>query len=285
MKNKKRICKREYQGILFLLPGLLGVMVFYLLPFCDLVARSFQHTSGNVFCGIDNYRQVIGNRAFQLAAGNTFRFILICLPLLLSVSLFVSVLLQRTGMFGKLCKSAYLVPLTVPAAGVVLLWKLVFDSHGIINGLISFMGGKSIDFMNTDAAFYVLVFSYIWKNLGYDVVLWSAGLSGISESIYEAAKVDGAGAVRCFFNITLPCIRKSAFTIMVISLLNSFKVFREAYQVGGNYPQESIYMLQHLFNNWFRELSIDKMAAGSVLIFGVVFLFVILLQYSWEEED
>lgn len=285
MKIKKGISKRKYKGILFVLPGFLGVIVFYVIPFLDVIIRSFQHTMGNSFCGLENYRQVIENKAFQLAAGNTLRFLVVCMPLLLGLSLIVAVMLQKTELFTKLCKSTYLIPLAVPAAGVVLLWKLVFDYHGILNGLFSYMGVKNIDFMNTNAAFYVLVFSYLWKNLGYDVVLWSAGLSGISESIYEAAKVDGAGAFQRFLWITLPCIRKSAFTIVVISFLNSFKVFREAYLVGGNYPQESIYMLQHLFNNWFRELSMDKMAAGAVLLFLVVFVFVVLLQRNWEEQE
>ena len=131
----------------------------------------------------------------------------------------------------------------------------------------------------------MLVFSYIWKNLGYDVVLWLSGLLGIQESIYEAAKVDGAGAVKTFFYITLPNIRPVAFTIVILSFLNSFKVFREAYLVAGNYPQESIYLLQHVFNNWFSELSMDKMAAGSVLLCSVVAAFVLLLQRSWDRGD
>lgn len=139
--------------------------------------------------------------------------------------------------------------------------------------------------MNSGAAFGVLVFSYIWKNLGYDVVLWIAGLHGIPESIYEAARVDGAGAWKCFFYITLPNIRPVAFTVVILSFLNSFKVFREAYLVAGNYPQEQIYLLQHVFNNWFSELSVDKMAAGSVLLCIVLVVFVLLLQKSWDKED
>ena len=92
----------------------------------------------------------------------------------------------------------------------------------------------------------------------------------------------GAGAVACFFSITLPCIRPISFTIIVISLLNSFKVFREAWMVAGNYPQESIYLLQHLFNNWFRDLAVDKMSAGAVVLSAVILLLVGTLQKSWK---
>ena len=138
--------------------------------------------------------------------------------------------------------------------------------------------------MNTGASFAVLVFSYIWKNLGYTMILWLAGLASVPQSVYEAAEMDGAKKSVQFFKITLPLIRPMIFTIVILSFLNSFKVFREAYLVAGNYPQEDIYLLQHLFNNWFLSLSVDKMAAASVLLAGVIGGFVLILQRLWETE-
>lgn len=276
--------RNKYTGWLFLLPGFLGVLVFYLVPFLDVVRRSFTQAVGGKFVGFSNYKAVLTNQAFLLAAGNTMRFAAVCLPLLILISLGIAVLLQRAGKAAGFLKGAYLVPLAIPAASVVLLWKLLFDNQGMINGLLKSLGLSGRDWMNTGASFGVLVFSYIWKNLGYDVVLWIAGLSMVPQQIYEAARVDGAGEWRCFFKITLPAIRPVAFTIIVISFLNSFKVFREAYLVSGNYPQDSIYLLQHLFNNWFRELSVDKMAAGAVLMALVIFGLVCLLQKSWGRE-
>lgn len=276
--------KQQNIGWLFVLPSLCGVLLFYLIPFGDVVRRSFLQAVGNRWNGLENYRHVLHNQAFRLAAGNTCRFVLVCLPLLLSLSLGIAVLLQgqiRQNWF----KSAYLVPLAIPAASIVLLWNIVFDRSGMLNGLLQLFHIKEKIWMESDAAFGVLVFSYIWKNLGYDIVLWIAGLQGISQSIYEAAKMDGAGAWKCFFYITLPGIRPVAFTIVILSFLNSFKVFREAYLVAGNYPQERIYLLQHVFNNWFGELSVDKMAAGSVLLCTVLVLFVLLLQHSWDKEE
>ena len=185
----------------------------------------------------------------------------------------------------RLLKAAYLVPMAIPAASLVLLWKLMFDKHGFVNGILHLCGIHAVDWMNTGAAFFVLVFSYIWKNLGYTMVLWLAGLSSISPDLYEAAEMDGAGRMTQFFKITLPLIRPLIFTIVVLSFLNSFKVFREAYLVAGNYPQEDMYLLQHLFNNWFTDLSVDKMAAGSVLLALVITVFVLLLQKLWETNE
>lgn len=276
--------KKKHAGIWFVLPGFAGVLVFYLLPFVDVLRRSVMTAVGNQFCGLKNFNTVLENDAFLQASSNTAKFLAVCLPLLLFLSFVVALFLLEAGHLALFFKSAYLVPLAVPAASVVFLWRLIFDAHGLLNSLLDVLGREGADWMNTDAAFGVLVFSYIWKNLGYVVVLWLAGLTSVPETVYEAARVDGAGKWNCLLRITLPCIRPIIFTIVVISLLNSFKVFREAWLVVGNYPQDSMYLLQHLFNNWFRDLSIDKMSAGAVLLSVVIFLLVFLMQKGWEKE-
>lgn len=281
--------RSKWTGLSFLLPGFCGVAVFSLLPFMDVIRRSFVQAVSGRFCGLENYRIVLHNRAFLLAVKNTLRFLLVCLPLLLGISLVLAFLLHAWQMAFhqklRLLKAVYLVPMAIPAASLVLLWKLMFDKHGFVNGILHLCGIHAVDWMNTGAAFFVLVFSYIWKNLGYTMVLWLAGLSSISPDLYEAAEMDGAGRMTQFFKITLPLIRPLIFTIVVLSFLNSFKVFREAYLVAGNYPQEDMYLLQHLFNNWFTDLSVDKMAAGSVLLALVITGFVLLLQKLWERDE
>ena len=275
---------RKNRGIFFLLPSLLGVAIFYVIPYLDVVRRSFLGAVDGTFVGLKNYQTVLTNTAFRLAASNTLRFTLVCMPILITLSLFVAVVLSK-GKHGKLLKSCFLMPMALPAVSVALLWQLLFDKQGLLNGWLSIFGVTGQDWMNTDNAFYILVFSYIWKNLGYDVVLWMAGLSGISESIYEAARVDGASEWKCFTRITLPNLKPALYTITVLSFLNSFKVFREAYLVAGNYPHDTIYLLQHLFNNWFRDMSLDKMAASAVLVSGVIIVLILLLGRMWEERE
>ena len=281
--------RSKWTGLSFLLPGFCGVAFFSFLPFMDVIRSSFVQVVSGRFCGLENYRIVLHNRAFLLAVKNTLRFLLVCLPLLLGISLVLAFLLHAWQMAFhqklRLLKAAYLVPMAIPAASLVLLWKLMFDKHGFVNGILHLCGIHAVDWMNTGAAFFVLVFSYIWKNLGYTMVLWLAGLSSISPDLYEAAEMNGAGRMTQFFKITLPLIRPLIFTIVVLSFLNSFKVFREAYLVAGNYPQEDMYLLQHLFNNWFTDLSVDKMAAGSVLLALVITVFVLLLQKLWETNE
>lgn len=285
-KTKKGNAKayKSMRGFLWILPSFLGVMVFYLLPYADVVRRSFLGAVDNRFVGLENYKTVMGNTAFGLAVKNTFLFTILCIPLLVVIALFCAVALYKSK-YGGIIKSAFLMPMALPAVSVALVWRVLFNSQGLLNHWLADAGIAGNDWMNTGNAFWILLISYIWKNLGYDIVLWMAGLAGISTNIYEAARVDGAGDRQCFFYITLPNLKSSLYTITVLSFLNSFKVFREAYLVAGDYPQESIYMMQHLFNNWFRAFSFDKMAAAAVLESGVLLVLILLLQKAWDSKE
>lgn len=288
MRKKKRTYQNIKQSMVwwaFLLPNLLGVLCFTLLPMLQVLLRSFQSAFGDRWMGFQNYMAVLKNPAFQIAVSNTVRFTLVCVPLLVALSLALALAVRATAFAGGTLRSAFLMPMAVPAASVVLVWKVLFHEKGLINASLLALGGSGVDWMGSAAAFWMLVISYLWKNLGYTVILWTAGLAGIPESVYEAAQVDGANAWQTFLHITLPNLRGSAYTIAVLSLLNSFKVFREAWLVAGDYPHESMYLLQHLYNNWFRELDFDKIAAASVMTSAVVFVLIGFLRKAWDRED
>lgn len=282
MRGKHK--RRGLTGLLFLLPSLIGVCAFVLVPFLDVVRRSFASAVTEEWVGLKNYRDVLGNEAFRLACRNTLRFSVICLPVLLGLSLMIGVALQRRTRLGDLIKTAFLFPMAIPVASIVLVWRTLFEKQGVVNGVLHSWGLSIVDWMGSPTAFWVLVGSYLWKNLGYDIVLWMAGLSGISTAIYEAARIDGAGEWTIFRRITLPCLLPTLFTVSVLSILNSFKVFREAYLVAGDYPHRSMYLLQHLFNNWFRDLSFDRMAAGAVLVAIVILCLIGLLRKGFDRE-
>lgn len=268
----------------FLLPSLIGTAVFTLLPFADSLRRSFFGAVSKEFIGAENYRAVFENEAFRLAVKNTALFTAVCLPVLIGLSFIVACLISRLKAV-KLIRSVLLFPMAVPTAALVMVWKLLFDSSGIINGVLDRFGLETVDFLESRTAFLVLVGSYIWKNLGCTVLLWLTGISAISSSLSEAAQIDGANRVQTVLYIILPNLRPTLYTITVLSFLSSFKVFREAYLVTGAYPHESIYLLQHLFNNWFSNFELDKMAAATVLVFAVIFAAVSLLQRAWDKEE
>ena len=285
---KKTAFQSRYAWIGFLLPSLAGVLIFVLLPFADVVRRSFLTAVTEEWTGLHNYELVFANQAFRLAVKNTVRFTLVCLPLLIGIGLFLSVQLSRLKKV-QLIKSLFLLPMAMPAATVVLIWKMIFAKQGFLNAGLLLAGllpeGAMPDYMGTRASFWVLVFSYIWKNLGYTMVLWLAGIFSVSEGLTEAARVDGATKRQCFWYVIFPNLKGSLYTITVLSFLNSCKVFREAYLVAGSYPHESMYLLQHLFNNWFVNLELDKMAASAVCVGAVLFAVILLLQRLWDHEE
>lgn len=284
-REGKNVKKRKGWGRwLFLLPNLLGVAVFALVPMLEVLVGAFRSAIGGKWVGLQNFRTVVENRAFRLAAWNTGRFMVVCIPLLLCLSLLLALGLRRVW-GGRQLRGAFLLPMAVPAASVVLVWKLLFHQNGLLNAFAQGIHLQTVNWMGSGASFWMLVISYLWKNLGYTVVLWTAALGAVPDSIYEAARVDGASNMQSFFYMTLPNLKGYAYSIGVLSLLNSFKVFREAWLVAGDYPQERMYLVQHLYNNWFRDLDYDKIAAASVLVSVVVFGLIALLRRSWREEE
>jgi len=281
MKVPLTTTKRRGEAIAafaFLAPSFIGILIFFLVPFADTVRRSFYDARGSNFVGLDGYASVLENSAFRLAASNTARFVVICIPLLLIISLIIALVLRSVRSHGRILKTSYLLPMAVPVASIVLLWQVLFHERGLMNTALSFLGADPIDFMESSAAFWVLVFTYIWKSTGYNMILWLAGLDGIRETLYEAARIDGANAWQCFRYVTLPGLLPTAGLVAILSLLNSFKVFREAYLVAGAYPHDSMYMLQHLFNNWFQNLDITRLCAAAVMLCAALLVIILLLQ-------
>lgn len=256
------------KDILFLLPSLLGVLIFVFLPFSDVIRRSFTNVTGEQFTGISNYQTLLTNEAFLLAVKNTGSFIAVCVPLLLSFSLLIACLINAGE--GKFYRNICLLPMTVPIASLVFVWKMMFHRNGFINTFFHI----EIDWINSNYAFFVLTASFIWKNLGYYVVLWLAGLGNIPAGLYEAANIDGATVIQRFYYITLPGLSKMISATFILALTGTLKSYREAYLLAGEYPQQNIYMIQHLFHNWFRDMSIEKMCAGAVILVCIFGLFV-----------
>lgn len=280
MKNEKR----KWQGIGFVLPGFIGIIIFYMIPLTDVVRRSFFLTGSGDFRGLENYIEVLQNSSFRLATWNSVRFSLICVPLLVIMSLHLAICLKSIGKLGKIIKDIYLLPMAVPVVTIALFWKIIFDKNGLLNGILNMAGIDAISWLTTDFAFGVLIISYFWKNIGYCTILWIVALEMIEEEIYEAAKMDGADNSALFCYITLPNIRQQGAVIATLSVINTMRVYREAYLVAGEYPPDSIYFTQHLFNNWFRNLEINKMSAGAVINLAIVLLFVAIF-WKWGKGD
>lgn len=246
-------------------------MIFVGLPFLDVIRRSFFDAMGGRFTGLSNYQTVWSNQAFRLAVSNTVRFLTVCIPLLLAVSFVLALLVHKGDTKHGMFKTSLVLPMAIPVASVVLVWKIFFCTDGILNQFLTVLSGRvwELDWVMGDTAFYVLAVTYLWKNAGYDMLLWLAGMSAIPDSLYEAAKVDGAGAFDNLWYITIPMLRGTLGMVLILSVVNSFRVYREAYLLAGSYPDDSIYLIPHLFSHWFLKLDVQKMSTASVMMTAV----------------
>jgi multiple sugar transport system permease protein len=267
-RRRKRQGQSRITAGCFLAPSLCGVLLFQALPFLDVVRRSFLDAMGRSFVGMANYAAVWGNEAFRMAAKNTLYFFAAAVPALYLVSLALSLLVYRPGAGQRLFKTSLVLPMVLPAAAMALVWRILFCPDGLWNQLLYAFTGKpwEQDWVHGKAAFPILVSTYLWKNIGYGMLLWLAGLSAIPQSLYDAARVDGAGEPAQLRYITLPCLQGTMGLVLVLSVVNSFRVYREAYLLAGSYPDLSIYMLPHLFSHWFLTLDIQKMSTAAVFL-------------------
>ncbi len=283
-----RILKRErWRTFPFLLPSILGVAVFFIAPlFVVLYQSLIDNPFNQSFVGFDNFLSILKNTAFRRAMANTGTFSAVAVPLAVIIPLLFAMLLMKKIPGKSFLRTMLISPLMVPVASVVLIWEVLFHQNGVVNDLLS----TSIDWFKSDFSQITIVLLFLWKNVGYNMILFMAALAGIPKDVLEAAELDGAGAVRTFFRIKLPYLSSSIFFVGILSLINSFKVFREIYLLTGDYPYDTLYMLQHFMNNMFKSLDYQKLSCGAIImavamtvIIGVLFVIDEKLGQSIEE--
>ncbi|MEK8126581.1 sugar ABC transporter permease [Paenibacillus filicis] len=278
MRITRWVNKRTGLALLFLAPSLVGFALFYAIPFVMGLIYSFKdRTVDGVFVGLANYQALLDSASFRKAAWNTASFTLISVPLMLSLSLMLALLLNGSVYLRKWLRTAYILPLVVPVASVVFIWQALFDWNGTLNAGLQWFSLERVDWMKSDGAMVVVAAIYIWKNIGYNMILFLAGIQAIPESYYEIACLEGAGPFTRLRRITLVYLIPTMFFVVLMSIINSFKVFRETYLIAGDYPYDSIYMLQHYMNNMFIALDIQKLTAAATLMVASIVVIVLAL--------
>lgn len=241
--------------ILCLVPSLIGTMIFFIVPYLrvlyySLIDNQFRRN----FVWFDNYIETLGNEYFQLALVNSLLLIVICVPVLIVLALVISLALSFGIRKLRSMRTAFILPMVIPTASVVLIWQSVFTDT------------------STAIPVYLL---FIWKNIGICIVLLTAAFTSIDNSIFEAASLDGAGKFTLHAKITVPMIAPTIFFVALLSIVNSFKIFKESFLFfGTNYPPDHSYTLQYYMNNNFLKLDYQSLATSAVLTSIVVFLIV-----------
>lgn len=270
---------KEFFGkLIFIGPSLVGLLIFYIIPFIWMIFFSFLDNPINKrFIGFANYIDLINNDIYKLAVNNTIVFTLISVPIIVVLSLIIALILSKGVYFQEKIEASLIIPLVVPVASVIMFFDLIFDYYGVLNKLLSLFNVEAINWKDSPYSLLIIILMYIWKNLGYNIILFLAGLSTIPKSYYELASVEGGNSLQKFFKITIVYLSPTTFFVIVISIINSFKVFKEVYLLSGNYPHQRIYMLQHYMNNMFSKLEYTKLVTSAILMAIVVYILVYIL--------
>ena len=248
------------QSMCFLSPSLLGVAVFFIVPFGVVVYYSvIDGVGSHNFVFLDNFIKLFDNSAFLLAAKNTLTFSAWAVPLAVVLSMGLALMLECRIPLKSQFRTFFLSPMMVPVASVVLIWQVLFNFNGTVNEFLMLFGADKIDWLQSEHSQAVVIILFLWKNLGYFMILFMAGLANIPKELLEVADVEGASEAYKFFAIKLRYLSPTVLFVTILSLINSFKVFREVYLLTGDYPYETLYMLQHFMNNTFKSLDYQKL--------------------------
>lgn len=275
--------KDALRSMCFLGPSIIGVTVFFILPFLVVLYYAVIRSPINPeFVFLDNFKDVLGNYAFQTAAKNTARFSLLAVPLAVVLSLALALLLECRIPGKSWLRTFFLSPMMVPVASVVLIWQVVFHQNGTLNNLVAALGGTAVDWLNSPRCQAVIIVLFLWKNLGYYMILFMAALNNIPKELLEVADVEGGGEIHKFFKIKLRYLSPTVLFVAILSIINSFKVFREIHLLVGDHPYEGLYMMQHFMNNTFARFDYQKMAAAAILMAMAMIVLIALL--FWVED-
>ncbi len=274
-RQQRRAARERLMTLPFLFPSLAGVLVFFVLPFLVVIYYSIlDNPISKNFVFLNNYETLINNNAFRMAVKNTLTFSAIAVPLAVVLPLLLAIILMSDVPGKSRFRTMFITPLMVPVASVVLIWQVIFHYNGVLNEITALFGSAPIDWLKSEYGHIVVLVLYLWKNIGYNMILFMSALAAIPRDIIEVAMLEGAGPIRRFFSIKLRYLSSSIVFVALLSLINSFKVFREVYLLTGDYPFDTLYMLQHFMNNTFKSLDYQKLSSAAILM-SVVMIIII----------
>ncbi|WP_100408041.1 carbohydrate ABC transporter permease [Bacillus solitudinis] len=266
----------------FLLPNLLGFLFFIGVPIVASLGISFTEwdlLSSPEWVGFDNYVALMSDRDFWAALGHTFYFIGGYLPLVIVGALAIALILNQKIKGRTFFRAAYFVPVITSWVAVSLIWKWLFNpNYGLVNYALSWIGITGPAWLQDPSwAMPAVILTSAWKDLGFVMVIYLAGLQGISSSYYEAANIDGATSWQKFRHITLPLLSSTTFFVTVISLINSFQVFDQIMIMTDGGPAGSTSVIvERIYNHAFRYFEMGYASAISWILFVIIFIVTII---------
>lgn len=266
-------------AIVLLLPTMVAIVLLFIIPVVQVVAYSFTNynlTTGlRPYNGLGNYTYLFTDDRFFKAIRNTFTFAALKLVIDTSLALGIALMLDSRIPLKKYLRSAFFAPVVVPVVASSLIWIWFFDPGiGPFNQILSFFGLPTSQWLyHEDSALLSIVMFSIWKGLGYNVVLFLAGLQNIPNSYIEAAQVDGAKAHQILWRIKLPLLRPIISFVLMIGIINTFKVFAEVNVMtpkGGPLYSTAL-MVNYIYDTAFTSGRMGRACSASIILFVIIF--------------
>ena len=281
LESVRKLHKNK-MAYLMLSASLLGFLFFYIIPYFISMFYAFvDNPLSKRFVELSNYRDLLNNKYFLRGLKNTIIFMCISIPLNMIISLGLAMICNKIKVFSKYLNLVFLIPLAIPSATTAFFWKQVFSLNGFLNKLLVRFNFGAVDWLNSKYSMYIMVFIFLWKNIGYNMILFIAGLNNIPKSYYECAQIEGASRWQQFRIITLTYLIPTFFLVFIMTFINSFKVFKEIYILTGDNPHENIYILQHFMNNMFMSLNYPKLVSSiSILITIIISMIVVVFIFE-----
>lgn len=237
-----------------------------------------ENTFTRRFVGLSNYFMLLGNNYFRLALKNTFEFTGIGVPLIVLVSFVLAILMVNHSEKMAISRTVFVIPILLPSAALVLIWQVLFCENSFI--MKHFF--NNVEWFHSIGLYKIPIYLFfIWKYTGYNMILFISGFLNISQDIYEACEIDGASCLKKHIYITFPLLLPTTFFVIIISLVNSFKIFKEVFLLYGSYPDKSIYIVQHYMNNHFHKMNYQNLTTGAI-IFAIIVYGIVALGYKTE---
>lgn len=287
MKNKRGVhyfTRRDLVGYLFLLPELLVFSIFFIYPIIRGILLSFVefHVSQSVFVGLENYYSIFRDSLFYKAFWNTTAYTLMILPTGVIIALIISsILFPLSSKLQSFFKAAYYLPGVLSGVVVAITWKWIMDpSNGILNGLLETIGLEGMTWLtHPSTALPSLALISIMGGQGQSIIVLLANMGSIAPSIYESAKIDGAGAVDTFFRITIPLLKPTILYLLVTGLISSYVVFENIYLITGGGPAHSTTTIAYMiYQEAFSFFDFGRASAISTVLF-IFIMTMSLLQF------
>lgn len=263
---------------LFIMPALIGTVIFIVIPVFFSFYLSFckwDLLSPIEFAGLQNYKGLLTSPAFGVIIKNTFVFALSTAVIALIIPLVLAAALNSKIRGSEFFKTAYFLPFITPMIVAAIMWEWIFDPS---NGLLNYILKTHINWLyDTHTAMIALIIVSSWKLIGYNMVIFLSGFSGINRNLYEAAKIDGANPLQTFFRVTLPLLSPTIFFVLVITTISSFQVFDLIYLMTQGGPLDSTNVLVYwIYKNAFEFFNIGEASAGAYILFLIILLLTVI---------